>query len=104
MRQQDAHKIQGTTTPNSVYTGAASSIVPFRAFLTRVENKRGYLPTWWNAEKRKACEEFGENGGSFSSLKKKATKEDIMEHYKDERVGFCAVSCLVGCQLLTWCL
>ncbi|KAJ4358294.1 uncharacterized protein N0V89_002875 [Didymosphaeria variabile] len=86
MRKADAYKMEGKTTPDSVYTGTASSIVPFRRFLLRVELKRGYMPSWWNSEKKKECEEFGETGGDFSDLRKKATKENVMEHYKDEKM------------------
>ncbi|KAL1612829.1 hypothetical protein SLS60_001059 [Paraconiothyrium brasiliense] len=91
MRLADAYKLEGRSTPDTVYTGAASGIVPFRQFLLRVEDKPGYMPSWWNSKKRKECEEFGEHGGDFSNLKKKVTKEDVMDHHQDEKVGFPAI-------------
>ena len=94
MKEQDLFKIGGVSVPDSVYAGKPSSIATFRAFLSRVEQKRGYLPAWWHAEKRKACEEFGEEGGDFSSLKKRATKDDIMGHYGNDRVSIVLLGAL----------
>lgn len=45
MRQADAFKLEGRAMPDSIYTGASSSIIPFRRFLTQVEQKRGYMPS-----------------------------------------------------------
>lgn len=87
MRQADDLKMNGVTTPNTVYTGAASSIGPFRAFLGKVEARGRVLPAWWNAEKRKECEEFAESGGDRSSVRSKVTKEEVISQYGDQRVS-----------------
>lgn len=87
MREQDRHKFEGINAPDSVYAGAASSIVSFRAFLSRVEKKPGYMPAWWNSEKRKECEELGDKGKDWSNLRKKVDKDDVMEYYGDSMVS-----------------
>ncbi|KAF1971628.1 hypothetical protein BU23DRAFT_590544 [Bimuria novae-zelandiae CBS 107.79] len=86
MREADMYKMQGRNAPNSVYSGAGSSISSFTDFLTRVEQKRGYLPTWWNADKRKECLALGEANEGWSSLRKKVVKDDVVKHYGDERM------------------
>ena len=48
--------------------------------MEKVSATHNLLPPGWNAEKQKECEAFG-MGDSFSSLKRKATKEGIIDHY-----------------------
>ena len=80
MKQADDHKIESKTDPNSVYTGAPNSRPGFRKFMERASTVRSLLPPGWNVDKQKECEAFG-MGDTFSSLKKKATKEGIINHY-----------------------
>jgi splicing suppressor protein 51 len=87
MRQFDQNKFGGRPEPNSVYTGATSSITGFRDFISYASRNRGnILPAWWNADKLKECEEFGRNGGDFSTLKKPITKEGLIAHYSDAMI------------------
>lgn len=86
MRQADIYKFYSRRDPSSVYTGASSSIVPFREYLRLAAQIPGYLPDWWNAEKQKECEDFGESNENWSSLKRKASKEEIIKHYGDEEM------------------
>jgi splicing suppressor protein 51 len=87
MREQDLYKLGGEIAPRSLYSGESSSIASFREFLTGVEKKKGYMPLWWNADKRKECEEFGEKGGDWSNLRKKVVKDEMIKHYGNERVS-----------------
>ncbi|KAH7117899.1 hypothetical protein B0J11DRAFT_441922 [Dendryphion nanum] len=86
MRQADDFKFEQKKDPRSVYSGAASSIDGFRRFITLASSRRGLLPTGWDAEKQKACENFGLESGDFSSLKKKTSKEEIQGHYGNEKM------------------
>ncbi|KAF1954603.1 putative MYND domain protein [Byssothecium circinans] len=83
MRQADEFKFGGRRDPNSVYTGAPSSITGFREFISQATR---VLPPWWDTEKAKECEQFGENDGHFSTLKKKLDKATMIEEYGDERM------------------
>lgn len=80
MRQQDNDVLEGHTDPDSVYSGASTSMVPFRKFIDLTVSCSGLLPSWWNDAKRAECEAFGESG-NWSDLKKKATKQSIIDHY-----------------------
>lgn len=84
MRQADDLNLEHITTPQSVYTGAASSIVPFRAYLAKVGTRRNLLPPWWSAEKQKECKAFGESG-AWSDFRRPVTKQEVITHYGDER-------------------
>lgn len=80
MRQQDNDVLEGHTDPDSVYRGAPTSIVPFRKFIDLVVSHPGLLPPWWNDAKRAECEAFGESG-NWSDLRKKVTKQSVIDHY-----------------------
>jgi splicing suppressor protein 51 len=84
MRQQDDHALENITTPNSVYTGAASSIAPFREFLRQAATRPGLLPPWWTAEMQEECEAFAESG-AWQDVRKKVTKAQAIQQYGDER-------------------
>lgn len=84
MRQQDDKKLENKTTPRSVYTGASSSIDPFRKYLAQAATRPGLLPPWWTSEKQKECEAFAESG-AWQDVRKKVTKEEVIQHYGDEK-------------------
>lgn len=86
MHQADGFTFEGRREPNSVYTGAASSLPGFQAFMNVLSSRPGLLPPWWNTEKQKECEEFGESGANWSSLKKQVTKADVIEHYGEPKM------------------
>lgn len=58
----------------------------FKAFLEKVEAKRELLPEWWTADNAEECVKVGEGDG-WSSLAKSIRKNDVVEHYGDERFG-----------------
>jgi splicing suppressor protein 51 len=62
MRQEGDMKLENITTPKSIYSGAASSIEPFRAFFRRAATRPGLLPPWWTSEMQQECEVFAESG------------------------------------------
>ncbi|KAJ4366120.1 hypothetical protein N0V83_007755 [Neocucurbitaria cava] len=85
MRQADDFNLEHKTTPNSVYAGASSSIVPFRQYLAKAATRRNILPSWWTADKQKECEAFGESG-AWSDLRRKVTKQEMIQHYGDDKM------------------
>jgi splicing suppressor protein 51 len=84
MRQADDWNFENKTTPRSVYSGASSSIQPFREYLAKATRKN-LLPPWWSAEKQKECEAFGESG-AWQDLRRKVLKQEVIEHYGDEKM------------------
>jgi splicing suppressor protein 51 len=85
MKQADDNRFENKTDSNSVYTGAANSLPGFRKFMEKASTARNLLPPGWNADKQKECEAFG-MGETFSSLKKKTTKEEIIDHYRVQQM------------------
>ncbi|KAF1851614.1 uncharacterized protein K460DRAFT_362375 [Cucurbitaria berberidis CBS 394.84] len=85
MRQADDLNLENKTTPRSVYTGASSSIEPFRQYLAKAATRPNLLPPWWTADKQKECEAFGESG-AWSDLRKKVTKQEMIQHYGDDKM------------------
>lgn len=85
MRQEDDFKLEKKPRARSVYTGAKSSIEPFQDYLKLAATRRNLLPPWWNAEKQKECEAFGESG-AWSDLRKKVTKAETIAHYGDDKM------------------
>jgi splicing suppressor protein 51 len=86
MRQEDDFKLENKPRARSVYTGASSSIEPFREYLGLAATRHNLLPPWWNAEKQKACEAFGESG-VWNDLRRKVTKAEMNAHYGDEKMA-----------------
>ncbi|CAA9966956.1 zf-MYND domain containing protein [Pyrenophora teres f. maculata] len=84
MRQQDDDQMENKRAPNSVYTGAASSIEPFRKYLAQAATRPGLLPPLWTPEKQRECEAFGESS-AWQDLRKKVTKAQVIQHYGDEK-------------------
>lgn len=85
MRQDDDFKFEEKTSPPSVYTGASSSVVPFRQYLAKTETRTGLLPPWWSTDKQKECETFGQSGAR-NNLREKVTKQDVIQHYGDDKM------------------
>ncbi|KAF1835285.1 hypothetical protein BDW02DRAFT_568166 [Decorospora gaudefroyi] len=82
MRLEDEKKYENRNTPRSIYSGALSSIVPFRRFLDLAATRPRLLPAWWTAEKRAECEAFGESG-AWNDLRRRVSMEQMREHYGD---------------------
>jgi splicing suppressor protein 51 len=61
IRLADNLNLEGKATPNTDYTGAPSSIGEFRKYLVKAGTRPNLLPSWWTADKKKACEAFGES-------------------------------------------
>lgn len=85
LRVEDEYSFEGEADIDSLYGGAPSGILGFRKFLRRAASRAGLLPPWWNAEKKKACENFGMKQGGWSDLRCAVEKSDIVEHYGDPR-------------------
>jgi mitochondrial splicing suppressor protein 51 len=85
IRQADDFTYEGKIIPYSVYAGAPSSVQPFRQYLDNATARHNLLPPWWTAEKGKECAIFGESG-AWSDLRKKVTKQEVIEQYGDDRM------------------
>ena len=85
MRQEDSATIDQKMDKGSIYTGAPDSIAAFRKFIQLTSTRANLLPSWWNAEKLKECEDFGMSD-NWSNLKRKVNKAAIQEHYGDEKM------------------
>jgi mitochondrial splicing suppressor protein 51 len=53
----------------------------FREFLDLAEKRKGILPAWWSAEKRKKCERMAVDAEGWNDINCAVEKSDIMEHY-----------------------
>jgi hypothetical protein len=73
IRQADDLNFENKTTPGSIYAGASSRIMTFRQYLFKADSPK-LLPSWWDAEKQKECEAFGESG-AWNDLRKKGRQE-----------------------------
>lgn len=85
MRQEDCRNFDGHVDKDSIYTGAPDSIAAFRKFIQLTSTRADLLPSWWNAEKQKECEDFG-LGDNWSNLKRKVNKAAIQEHYGEDKM------------------
>lgn len=85
MRQADDFDFESKTTPPSVYTGAPSSTKPFLQYLADATKISGLLPPWWTDKKNEECVAFGKSG-TWSDLRKKVTKSELVEHYGEGRM------------------
>jgi hypothetical protein len=59
LRQEDNFKFEGLVDSNSKYDGGSHSTNAFQNFLRLAESRSGLLPSWWDAQKRAACVQFG---------------------------------------------
>lgn len=85
LRQADEASLEGKTTPNSIYSGASSSIGPFRQYIAKAGSRPNMLPPWWNDEKQKECETYAESR-AWNDLRRKVTKQEVIEHYGDQKM------------------
>jgi splicing suppressor protein 51 len=69
----------------SIHSGYPSSIVPFRLYLDNAATRPNLLPPWWNAEKRKECEVFGERG-AWNDLRCRVEKPQLIDYYGDKDI------------------
>jgi splicing suppressor protein 51 len=84
IRQEDDKTLENITTPNTIYSGASSSIKTFREFLRLAATRPGFLPPWWTPEMQQECEAFAESG-AWQDVRKKVTKAQVIQHYGDEK-------------------
>ncbi|KAF2820249.1 hypothetical protein CC86DRAFT_374458 [Ophiobolus disseminans] len=85
MRQADDKNLENKIAPRSINSGASSSIEPFRKYLDLAATRKNLLPPWWNAEKRKECEAFGESG-AWQDLRRDVTKQQVINRYGDDKM------------------
>lgn len=81
MRQADNRNVEGDVDPNGIYGGAPTSLPGFRRFLKLAAKRRNLLPSWWNDEKEKECEELGSDASTWSNLAHGVEKQDIIQRY-----------------------
>lgn len=80
MRMEDEY----TYGHNNVGIYAQENPVPvFKRFLDLAESRRGLLPPWWNAAKRRECERMSLDSSGWSDINCAVEKSDIQEHYKN---------------------
>jgi splicing suppressor protein 51 len=85
MRQADDLNFENKTKPSSIYSGASSSIEPFRGYLAKAGIRAKMLPSWWNAEKQRECKAFGESD-AWNDLRRGVDKQEIVQHYGDQKM------------------
>jgi len=68
---------------HGLYGEPRNPVLDFRSFLNLAQNKTGVLPKWWNAEKRRICEERAVDKTKWSCIHYTVEKPDIQEHYND---------------------
>ncbi|KAM3462915.1 hypothetical protein NHJ6243_003717 [Beauveria neobassiana] len=83
LRVEDMYNLEGEIEPGSLYGGAPNGLAGFRRFLARVAARPGLLPPWWDADKKKECEDLGMDAGQWHDLRCAVEKSDIIEHYGD---------------------
>lgn len=86
LSQDDDFNFEGIRDRNTLYGGAVDSLRGFQNFLSLAETRQTILPSWWSEEKAKACEAFGMEAGNWHSLRKKATKAELMKKYGDQNM------------------
>ena len=80
MRVEDDYKYAGD--PRGLYN-EEDPLDDFQEFLNLAQKRKGLLPTWWNGEKRQACERMAVNGTQWACMNHAVEKSDIIEHYGD---------------------
>ncbi|KAH7394349.1 hypothetical protein BKA66DRAFT_557395 [Pyrenochaeta sp. MPI-SDFR-AT-0127] len=84
MREADDFNFESKAMAGSVYTGAESSIEPFRHYLAKAAAMPNILPSWWISQKQKECEAFSESG-IWNDVRRKISKQEVIDHYGDEK-------------------
>lgn len=85
LRVEDTYTIEGEIEYDSVYGGAADGRRGLGRFLDLAATRRGLLPSWWNPEKRAACQRLGMDASQWCDLRCAVEKSDIVDHYGDPR-------------------
>ncbi|KAM3502936.1 hypothetical protein MY11210_008899 [Beauveria gryllotalpidicola] len=83
LRVKDIYNLEGKIKEGSLYGGVSSGLAGFRRFLAHVVARPGLLPPWWDAGKKKECEDLGIDAGQWHYLRRAVEKSDIIEHYRD---------------------
>lgn len=83
LRAEDNYNLEGKA--DDLYGGASDGLKGFKRFLQLAGSRAGLLPSWWNAEKQRECEDFGMDSSQFQNLRSAVGKSDIIEHYGDPR-------------------
>ena len=80
LRMEDEVNFRGDV--KGVYDGE-DPLEDFQDYLKQAEERGGCLPTWWSAEKSRACQAQGMKRTGWSQLRHRVEKSDIQEHYRD---------------------
>ncbi|KAH0595191.1 hypothetical protein MHUMG1_06940 [Metarhizium humberi] len=84
----DMYNLEGEVDDDSLYSGLPDGLLGFQRFLRRAASRRGLLPPWWDASKRRDCEAFGmtpQEGNDRAYLQCAVEKSDIIEKYGDSQ-------------------
>ncbi|OAR02514.1 hypothetical protein LLEC1_01296 [Akanthomyces lecanii] len=85
LRVEDLYNLEGEAETDSLYGGAPNGLGGFRRFLASVAARPGLLPPWWDATKKKECEELGMDADQWPDLQAAVEKSDIIDHYGDSQ-------------------
>lgn len=80
MRVEDDYKFAGDT--RGLYN-EEDPLPDFKHFLDLAEKRKGILPSWWNQEKRNACERLAVDVTQWADINAAVEKHDVIEHYND---------------------
>ena len=87
LRMEDSFVHDQQTDADTIYGGAPHGLGGFQRFLDMAAKKANLLPPWWDADKRKACEEMGMDHGQDNpySLAHVLNKQDVIARYGDSQ-------------------
>ena len=80
MRVEDDYKYAGDT--RGLYN-EENPLPDFQSFLDLAQKRKGLLPKWWSAEKRRECERLAVDGTQWADIGCAVEKQDVIEHYGD---------------------
>ncbi|KAF4974955.1 hypothetical protein FZEAL_8218 [Fusarium zealandicum] len=86
LRMNDMSECRQVSDEDVYFVRFATSIIGFRRYLDIAQDTAGFLPSWWNAEKREECEAYCAipNGGHTCKLSYWQSVEDIARDYNDD--------------------
>lgn len=82
LRVEDEYTMTGDVSVRSLY-GSANPTRDFQRYLDKAEKRDNVLPSWWNGEKRAACEKMARDRSGNHCIHHAVEKSDIVELYKN---------------------
>ena len=81
LRVEDEYMFSGVKKEFSLLVNNPQPLRGFQQYLDRVKAKARLLPSWWSADKRRACESLAQDRNQWSCIFVSAAKSDIIDHY-----------------------